>query len=204
MSSVASFKQTCPSCGGHITIKNPELIGKKVDCPKCKYRFVVESPDGADQDAAPGEANGAPARKAAGRKSPGRIRDGEDDRRGRRRKEEKEGGNKGLLILAGVGVGVFLIVAVVLVFALLSGGDNQPVAKTTPGKTGPSQLSKPDPNAEIDELINQLDNDATREDAKKKLMDKLETASAEDVEKILSKLKDKAMAGSAQDRKSVV
>ena len=27
-----------------VTIKDPSLVGKKVDCPKCKFRFVIESP----------------------------------------------------------------------------------------------------------------------------------------------------------------
>jgi hypothetical protein len=33
-----------------VPIKDPSFIGRKIDCPKCKYRFVVEDP-GADEDA---------------------------------------------------------------------------------------------------------------------------------------------------------
>ncbi|MBI3411281.1 MAG: DUF1559 domain-containing protein [Planctomycetes bacterium] len=39
-----TFKQKCPSCQAAMTIREAKLIGKKVDCPKCKYQFVVEDP----------------------------------------------------------------------------------------------------------------------------------------------------------------
>jgi hypothetical protein len=41
-----SFKVPCPSCENPVLIKNPNLIGTKVECPKCKYRFKVEEPTG--------------------------------------------------------------------------------------------------------------------------------------------------------------
>src|SRR5215831_5292403 len=47
----ASFKQQCPSCEALVPIKDGSLIGKKVDCPKCKYRFVVEDPVAKDKKA---------------------------------------------------------------------------------------------------------------------------------------------------------
>ena len=40
----SSFKQQCPSCEAMVPIRDPALIGRKIDCPKCKYRFVVEEP----------------------------------------------------------------------------------------------------------------------------------------------------------------
>ena len=40
----SSFKQKCPSCEAMVTIKDPSLVGKKVECSKCKDRFIVESP----------------------------------------------------------------------------------------------------------------------------------------------------------------
>lgn len=39
-----SFKQQCPSCEALVLVKDSKQIGKKVDCPRCKYRFVVEAP----------------------------------------------------------------------------------------------------------------------------------------------------------------
>src|SRR5262245_3332977 len=44
MSVSTTFKQKCPSCQASMTIRDAKLIGKKVECPKCKYKFVVEDP----------------------------------------------------------------------------------------------------------------------------------------------------------------
>ena len=44
MAANTSFKQQCPSCEEMVLIKDGKLVGKKVDCPKCKFRFVVEEP----------------------------------------------------------------------------------------------------------------------------------------------------------------
>ena len=38
------FSVPCPSCEASVPIKGAELIGKKTECPKCKYRFVVPDP----------------------------------------------------------------------------------------------------------------------------------------------------------------
>ena len=42
MATKTSFKQQCPSCEAMVPIRDPGLIGRKIDCPKCKYRFVVD------------------------------------------------------------------------------------------------------------------------------------------------------------------
>ena len=44
-----------------VTIKDDSLIGKKIDCPKCKYRFVVEEP--VDEEEEEFEEEEAPAKK---------------------------------------------------------------------------------------------------------------------------------------------
>jgi len=44
MAVVASFKQACPSCEAMISIKE-SMIGKKVECTKCKDKFIAERPD---------------------------------------------------------------------------------------------------------------------------------------------------------------
>src|SRR5437899_2025573 len=51
MATTTSFKQQCPSCEAMVPIRDPGLIGKKIDCPKCKYRFIVEEPDVPEDDA---------------------------------------------------------------------------------------------------------------------------------------------------------
>src|SRR6516164_8631805 len=51
MATTAGFKQQCPSCEAMVPIRDANLIGRKIDCPKCKYRFVVEDPgDDVDDD----------------------------------------------------------------------------------------------------------------------------------------------------------
>src|SRR5262249_53201265 len=49
MATTAGFKQQCPSCEAMVPIRDANLVGRKIDCPKCKYRFVVEDP-GAETD----------------------------------------------------------------------------------------------------------------------------------------------------------
>src|SRR5437588_2915656 len=41
----SSFKQECPSCEAMVPIRDTALIGKKIDCPKCMKRFVVDAPE---------------------------------------------------------------------------------------------------------------------------------------------------------------
>src|SRR5215471_1334993 len=90
MSSITSFKQKCPSCGGQLTIKNSDLIGKNVDCPKCKHRFVVESPDEERK----------PAKPSSKRKA---VIDDAD------RPKKKGKGGKGMLIFGSIAGGVILV-----------------------------------------------------------------------------------------------
>ncbi len=47
-SSATDFTQQCPECGVVLPIRNPALIGKNVDCPKCHTHFTVERPGGED------------------------------------------------------------------------------------------------------------------------------------------------------------
>jgi biopolymer transport protein ExbD len=44
MSSNAGFKQLCPHCQVALLLRDPSWIGKTVECPKCKNRFLVEDP----------------------------------------------------------------------------------------------------------------------------------------------------------------
>ena len=60
-----SFKVMCPSCEAQVPVRDSALIGKKIECPKCKYRFVVEEP--ADDEVRDAEAVRRPkAKKKAG------------------------------------------------------------------------------------------------------------------------------------------
>jgi hypothetical protein len=105
-----------------VPIRDPKLVGKKIDCPKCKYRFVVEDPEGADGEpvaAAEGKA------KAAG----------------------KKGGNNVLILGSALG-GIALIVLGVGLYLLIAGGGDSnagkpvtpsvpPVTSTTPAVSTP-------------------------------------------------------------------
>src|SRR3984957_14219972 len=44
MATSTSFKQQCPSCEAMVPVRDEGLIGRKIDCPKCKYRILVEAP----------------------------------------------------------------------------------------------------------------------------------------------------------------
>ncbi len=55
MAASSGFKQQCPSCEAMVPVRDRGLIGRKIDCPKCKYRFVVEAPEGDEAEQAPAE-----------------------------------------------------------------------------------------------------------------------------------------------------
>src|SRR5262245_56467340 len=61
MAATTGFKQQCPGCEGLVLIKSKDLVGKRVECPKCKERFVVEDPVARDKKAVVvgGKGNGA-------------------------------------------------------------------------------------------------------------------------------------------------
>src|SRR2546425_9295056 len=71
----AGFKQACPSCEALVPIRDARMIGKKIDCPRCKYRFLVEDPAAADKEAVAGEAGAAGAAGAAAAKTKDAIQD---------------------------------------------------------------------------------------------------------------------------------
>src|SRR6266542_6408175 len=80
MATKTSFKQQCPSCEAMAPIRDPSLIGRKIDCPKCKYRFVVEEPADSVDDEAPARPGKKPANVKAGAKgaaAPGTKRRGD-------------------------------------------------------------------------------------------------------------------------------
>lgn len=66
---MSSFKVPCPSCEAPVLIKDLKLVGTKVECPKCKYRFKVEEPAVAPVDPKKPDAKAAPADAKAGAKA---------------------------------------------------------------------------------------------------------------------------------------
>ena len=52
------FELDCPKCDEAIVIRSSAQIGKKVECPKCKYRFTVPEMEDDDADEAPAKKGG--------------------------------------------------------------------------------------------------------------------------------------------------
>ena len=46
-----------------VPVRDESLIGRKIDCPKCKYRFVVEAPAEAEDDEEAPKIKAKPAAK---------------------------------------------------------------------------------------------------------------------------------------------
>lgn len=90
MASTTTFKQSCPSCEAMVPIRDPGLIGKKVECPKCKYRFVVEEPEDFEPSTAPARGGNRPRPKA-----------------------KKQSGSNSTLII-GLGLGAVIVVLLVV------------------------------------------------------------------------------------------
>src|SRR5438067_945530 len=119
MATTTSFKQQCPSCEAMVPIRDPSLIGRKIDCPKCKYRFVVEEPASEEPEEAPPAKGGKKATgitAAAGAKGKPGAKPGPGTKADKGDKgEKKEGSNKvlgiGLAVvaLALLGVGAYLL-----------------------------------------------------------------------------------------------
>jgi hypothetical protein len=112
-----SFKIACPSCEAPVLIKNPDLVGTKVECPKCKYRFKVEAPATAPADP---KAKGKDGKDAKDAGKDGKAPDKAADKKAAadpKKKKAAPGKNKklvpiivgavALVVLIGVGVAVF-------------------------------------------------------------------------------------------------
>ncbi|MBI1913914.1 MAG: hypothetical protein HYS12_04145 [Planctomycetes bacterium] len=166
MATKTSFKQQCPSCEAMVPIRDPNLIGRKIDCPKCKYRFVVEEPADATQEEAPAK----PAKKATGVKAgaKGAAAAGATSKRGDTRdkpeKGDKEEKKISSTMMIGVGLAVISLALVGLGICLLAGvfdskPDKKPETKTT--KTdAPKQPQWDKPAPTVDNLTNLLPNDS--------------------------------------------
>jgi Protein of unknown function (DUF1559) len=113
-----SFKQQCPSCEAMVSVKDAGMVGKKVECPKCKDKFIIQPPpkkkaeedeDEVDAPKTKPTAKTAPAKPTpsamltkakSSPKKPAEDADDEDEEKGKKpaaktntkaRKEEDEG-----------------------------------------------------------------------------------------------------------------
>ncbi len=102
------YSVACPSCEADVPIRSSALVGKKTECPKCKYRFTVpEPPDGAGDDA-----DAKPAKKDKGKKKPAKK------------------ANTGVLV--GVVLGVLAVGGLGTAAYFVLGGDDSPKPSPTP------------------------------------------------------------------------
>ena len=106
-----SFKVPCPSCEAPVLIKNPNLVGTKVECPKCKYRFKVEAP----AEEAPA-AESKPAKDEAGGDA------------GKKAKSKKK--------LIGIGLGVLAVGLLAVGGYVIFGGDKKKTTNTVNNNRG--------------------------------------------------------------------
>ena len=84
-----------------MPIRSSAMVGKKTECPKCKYKFVVPEPPEED-----GAAADAP-------------------KKGKAKKSAKKGGSK-TLVYVGAGVGLLAVILLVVAGVFLVGGDDKP------------------------------------------------------------------------------
>ncbi len=152
MASATDFKQKCPKCGGVLTIVNPALIGKKIACPKCHTRFTVEGPGADDAPPAkkPVKAAAAAAAAVAAKNGPAKAKaqakgaaadTGNGAKPSLKKKKKAKEGMKGTMILAIVGVVVFIGAAIGVYFAFFNDGDSK--TSTTGGP--PPNVRPPTP-----------------------------------------------------------
>jgi hypothetical protein len=166
MASTSSFKQQCPSCEAMVPIRDPGLVGKKIDCPKCKYRFLVEEPapeedpDDLDSAAAAEEERSTAVTTKKG-KSKKKLRDdtvGPDEND----EEAKSKPPNTKVLYIGIGFGVIAVVALIGGGILLfggggssksgggGGGGGSSVAKGNPAPT-PQPPVVPQPAAPVEQ-----------------------------------------------------
>ncbi len=151
-----AFKQQCPSCEHQVPIRDVALVGKKVECPQCKYKFVVQKPAGGvtEDSAAPAAAAIPAAKKPAGKT--GALQHVEDDD-----KSEAAAGagasRKKLYIGLGLGVvGLLVLAAYYFLFykppgTSRKGGPIVPIKKYVPDPIDepiPEDPSKKPPKVE--------------------------------------------------------
>jgi hypothetical protein len=129
-----------------VPIRDPGLIGRKIDCPKCKYRFIVEEPqpeEDEDEDRPAAKKKGItnkPSAKGPGKAGkPGRRGDDDDDDRPSR----KQDGSSKMLVL-GIGLAVVGVAAIGICLWLFMGqGDSPSTASNSSPAPAPASSTPP-------------------------------------------------------------
>lgn len=127
-----SFKQACPSCEAKVSVSEEE-IGKKKECPGCKFRFKVEAPakDKPAEKKAPAEQK-KPSKEAAV-KAKAEIQKAASAEKSSKLAPANHK-NK-MLLIGGTVAGVALVAIVGVASLMLMGGSEEP-AKEKGSKRG--------------------------------------------------------------------
>jgi hypothetical protein len=161
-----------------VPIRDPKLIGRKIDCPKCKYRFVVEEPvdeveEGEEEaPAKKGKADGITNKKPSNGKAataPGKRRPDDDEDLDEGKAKKKQGGS-GMLIVGIVLAAVAVIALAVGAVFLFSGDSDEEkgggrqsasaAAANDPNAQAPEKKAEPaGPKPRVDDITNLLPND---------------------------------------------
>ena len=145
------FKQQCPSCEAMVSIKDETLVGKKTECTKCKFRFLVEAPSKgkpADDKKAPPVKSKASGKEAAA-KAKQEIKKAESGQKGPKKAGAK---NKQMLIIGGAVGGVALVAIIAAMFLFSGGEDNSKTKVAKEGKRNrPTPVTPNGPNDKPEE-----------------------------------------------------
>src|SRR5258708_4040756 len=121
MAAQTSFRQACPSCEAMVPIKDSSLVGKKVDCPKCKYRFVVEEPgDSGDDNMTKVKTRPDGAKGKGGVKTKTRPTHDDDDDAPKKKK-----GGSNMILFVGGGLGLVAVVGLIIGGILIFGSESK-------------------------------------------------------------------------------
>jgi uncharacterized protein DUF1559 len=151
MASQTQFKQQCPSCEAMVPIKDASMVGKKIDCPKCKYRFVVEDPGNVAGEEEAAESKSKVRRKSedgvTADKPKSKIRRAEGGESGIKKKKKKaEKKSKPTMLFVGIGLGVLAVIGLIVgAIVIFSGGGSS----TTKANPGPSVQKPPISNPPV-------------------------------------------------------
>jgi hypothetical protein len=140
------FKQACPSCEALVPIPDKSYIGKKIPCPNCKYRFVVEDPAARDKAATKGS-TAAKEGKSAGKKAaveertPAEVEEDLEESQETAKKGQKKAAKAGRSLLenkkmlAGLGLAVVGVIGLAVAAFFLFRPNQGPAVR---GSTGVS------------------------------------------------------------------
>lgn len=127
MATTAGFKQECPSCEAMVSVRDESLIGRKIDCPKCKYRFVVEAPEKTEEDS--GAEEKKEKKKGKDKPAKGKDKPAADSGNGEAEGKPKKKKGNSSTVMVGAAIGAVAVVVLAfggIYFLMFSGGSDKP------------------------------------------------------------------------------